>query len=129
MEVSPDGKLCSHPLLAELGTDIVSTPEQAMGSGPRESGIWYHFIPKETGIYEIQSDWVDYNSSPADYFWAVQVFTDCSEDSIVTECGHWAHTPQTLFKAFANTDYKIFVPIFDQSMVKIMNGRLSRKCK
>ncbi|NLO70575.1 MAG: T9SS type A sorting domain-containing protein [Porphyromonadaceae bacterium] len=122
VEILPDGRFCTHPLHVQLGQTITSSPRQLGNShGDLPPSVWYHFIPETTGIYEIESSW-QLSTPPShnliDYFWAVQVFEDCSLDSLVTQCGHWSRTATTRFKAYANTDYRIAVPIFEQSLLK-----------
>lgn len=120
-EVTPDGRVCTHPLNVELGKNITSTPEQ---TGPM-SGVWYHFMPETTGWYTITTDFEMPNMEEEfpnweDYFWAVMVYQDC-EVSLepnnptppVAQCAHYAGTPEVSFEAKAYTDYKIFIEIFD----------------
>ncbi len=123
-ETSPDGRFCEHPLNVKLGTEIISSANQ-MGTG----GIWYHFMPETSGFYTITSDWapIGDNDTPygRDYFWAIFVYKNCNitdfadpNDStlLIAHCGHYSGTPDLSFKAEANTDYKILVGIFHNSI-------------
>jgi hypothetical protein len=110
-ETSPDGKICDSPLPVNVGERITTTMQEGIADG-YSCIVWYRFVPKKSGIYEINLEnfavpCEENNNSTLDYYWAVQVYTDCSRDSMVASCGHFRDIPYASFKAYANEEYII----------------------